>query len=81
MANADGTPEAKEKYKDRAATAECASSLVRKRGALARNRGLNQFPVRGLAKVKCVALWYVLAHNMVRRRAVWAAVRALRSVE
>lgn len=69
-----GTPEAKEKYKDRAATAECVN-------ALARNRGLNQFPVRGLAKVKCVALWYVLAHNMVRGRAIWAVLRALRSVE
>jgi transposase len=64
-----GTSEAKEIYKDRAATAECVN-------ALARNRGLYQFPVRGLEKVKGVTLWYVLAHNMVRGRAVWAALRA-----
>jgi transposase len=51
--------EAKELYKDRAATAECVN-------AQARNRGLQRMPVRGLAKVKCVVLLYVLAHNLMR---------------
>src|SRR5262249_57492927 len=54
------TPEAKEIYKDRASTAECVN-------AHARNRGLYQFRVRGLAKVKAVVLWYVLAHNLMRK--------------
>ena len=53
------TPEAKEIYKERASTAECVN-------AHARNRGLYQFRVRGLAKVKAVVLLYVLAHNLVR---------------
>jgi transposase len=46
-------------YRQRAATAECAN-------AQARNRGLRQFPVRGLTKVTAVALWFALAHNMMR---------------
>jgi transposase len=53
-----GTEEAKEKYKQRSKTewpnAEC------------RNRGLQQFLVRGLAKVKSVVMWYVLIHNLLR---------------
>ncbi len=53
-----GEEEAKEIYKQRAATAECAN-------AQARNRGLTQFVVRGLEKVKVVALWYALTHNMI----------------
>ena len=51
--------QAQELYKDRAATAECVN-------AQARNRGLRQMPVRGLAKVKCVTLLFVLAHNLMR---------------
>ena len=54
-----GTDEAKTIYNERAATPECVN-------ALARNRGLLRFNVRGLAKVKCVALWYALAHNLMR---------------
>jgi transposase len=54
-----GTEEAKAIYKDRAATAECVN-------AIARNRGLQQFRVRGRRKVKTVLLWYALAHNMMR---------------
>ncbi len=46
-------------YKQRAATAECVN-------AIARGRGLTQFLVRGLNKVKAVALWYALAHNLMR---------------
>ncbi len=53
------TPEAQEIYKQRAATAECVN-------ALARNRGMRQFLVRGLRKIKAVVLWFALAHNLVR---------------
>ena len=61
-----GTDEAKEIYKDRAAYAECVN-------AIARNRGLRQFTVRGLKKIKTVVLWYVLAHNLMRGHALRAA--------
>lgn len=54
-----GGEEAKTIYKQRAATAECVN-------AIARGRGLMQFVVRGLNKVKAVALWYALAHNLMR---------------
>jgi transposase len=53
------TDDAKEIYKLRAATAESVN-------AQARNRGLVLLPVRGRAKVKCVALWFALAHNLMR---------------
>lgn len=61
-----GTPEAQEIYKDRASTAECVN-------AIARNRGLRQFTVRGLRKIKTVVLWYVLAHNLMRAHALRTA--------
>ena len=51
--------EAKELYKQRAATAECVN-------ALARNRGLQRMPVRGLTKVRSVVGLFVLAHNLMR---------------
>ena len=54
-----GTDEAKEIYKERAATAECIN-------AIARNRGLIQLTVRGLKKVKVSLLWFALAHNVMR---------------
>ncbi len=54
-----GRSEAKDIYGQRAATAECVN-------AIARGRGLRQFVVRGLRKVKAVALWYALAHNLMR---------------
>jgi transposase len=54
-----GTDEAKKIYKERAATAECVN-------AQARNRGLTQFLVRGLQKVKAIALWFATAHNLAR---------------
>ena len=53
------TDEAKELYKERAATAECVN-------AQARNRGLLLLPVRGLKKVRAVALLFALAHNLMR---------------
>jgi transposase len=54
-----GTQEAKEIYKHRGATAECVN-------AQARNRGLIQLLVRGLRKVKAIALWFATAHNVAR---------------
>ena len=51
--------EIKDVYKQRAATAECVN-------ALARNRGLQRMPVRGLSKVRAVAYLYALAHNLMR---------------
>jgi hypothetical protein len=51
--------EAKEIYKQRAATAECVN-------AQARNRGLLRMPVRGLPKVRAVVGLFVLAHNLMR---------------
>lgn len=59
------TDEAKEIYKERAAAAECVN-------AIARNRGLYQFRVRGRPKVYATILWYVLAHNMMRAVALRA---------
>ena len=53
------TEEAKAIYKLRASVAECVN-------AQARNRGLVLLPVRGRAKVKCIALWFALAHNFMR---------------
>jgi transposase len=68
-----GTQAAKDIYRERAATAECVN-------ALARNRGLRQLPVRGLAKVRAVLLWFALAHNLMRtvalRRAAALAMAA-----
>jgi transposase len=52
------TDEAKEIYRERAATAECVN-------AQARNRGLVRLLVRGLRRVKATALWYAIAHNLV----------------
>ncbi len=54
-----GSEGAAEIYRQRAATAECVN-------AQARNRGLLQMPVRGLAKMKSVVGLFVLAHNLLR---------------
>lgn len=48
---------AKTIYRERAATIECVNAQVR-------NRGLRRFLVRGLKKVRAVALWHALAHNL-----------------
>src|SRR5947209_4177020 len=53
------TDGAKAIYKERASTSECVN-------AQARNRGLLRLLVRGLEKVKAVALWYAIAHNVRR---------------
>ena len=61
-----GTASAKQKYKDRAATAECVN-------AQARNRGLGQLRVRGRKKARSVMLLYALAHNVMRSLALHQA--------
>jgi len=53
------TEQAQTIYRERAATIECVN-------ALARNRGLQQFRVRGLVKVYAVVLLFALAHNLMR---------------
>jgi hypothetical protein len=67
-----GSAEGKEIYKQRASTAECVN-------AQARNRGMMQLVVRGQWKVKAVALWFAIAHNVVRglRLRVKAAVHGV----
>ena len=54
-----GTGAAREIYKDRPATVECVN-------AIARNRGLQRFGVRGPDKARAIALWFALAHNLMR---------------
>ena len=54
------TEEAKEIYKQRAATAEWVNAQARER------HGLQRIAVRGLAKAWCVALLVALAHNLCR---------------
>ena len=55
MASAEG----KEIYKERAATSETVNADLRS------YRGLSQFTVRGLDKIRCVALWCALAYNLI----------------
>ena len=54
-----GTDQAKEIYKERAATAECVN-------AQCRLRGVQQFRVRGLAKTLSVMLLVAITHNLLR---------------
>ena len=51
--------EAREIYKDRAATAECVNAQMR-------NHGLQRMPMRGLLKARATALLHALAHNLRR---------------
>jgi len=53
-----GEPGSQEIYKRRASSAEWVN-------AGCRNRGLYQVRVRGVAKVRCCALWQALAHNLM----------------
>jgi transposase len=55
MASAEG----KEIYRQRAATSETVNADLRS------YRGLTQITVRGLSKIKCVALWCALAYNVL----------------
>jgi len=61
------TAEAQAIYKERAATAECVN-------AQARNRGLVRLVVRGVQKVRAIALWYAIAHNVMRAVSLRAAL-------
>lgn len=54
-----GSEEGKEIYKQRAATSETVNADLRT------YRGLTQILVRGLDKSRCVALWCVLAYNVM----------------
>ena len=65
-----GTPQAKKIYKERAATAECVN-------AIARNRGLQRFGVRGPDKARAIVLWFALAHNLMRTLVLRAAPAAI----
>ncbi len=51
--------QAREIYKDRAATAECVHAQMR-------NHGLQRMPMRGLLKARATALLHALAHNLRR---------------
>ena len=62
-----GTEPAKAVYQQRASTSECVN-------AQARNRGLIRLLVRGLRKVRAVALWFALAHNLACGMRLRAAV-------
>lgn len=53
------TPEAKKKYKQRPSIAEYPNAGFR-------NQGLQQFRVRGLKKVKVIALWHAVTFNFLR---------------
>jgi transposase len=59
-----GTEEAQAKYRQR--------SKCEWPNAMCRNRNLQQFTVRGLAKVKAAVLWYVLVHDLFRMVALCA---------
>ena len=52
-----GTKEGQTKYKERSSTAEFAN-------AVAKNRGMKEFLVRGLEKVMQMALLFAITHNM-----------------
>lgn len=65
-----GMEEAKEIYKERAATAECVNANLR-------NHGLRGFLVRGLRKVRAVVLLFALAHNLMRTMAICPAICAV----
>lgn len=54
-----GTDAAKALYKQRAASVECVNAQTRAQ------RGVYQVRVRGQAKVKCLALWTALTHNLL----------------
>ncbi len=53
------TDEAKEIYKQRAPTSERPNAEFQERF------GLRSFAVRGLRRVRCVALWTALAYNVI----------------
>ena len=71
-------------WRQRMGTAQ-GQAIYRERGSIAeyvngvfRNRNLQQFLVRGLKKVKAVALWQALAYNLTRIQALQASRQVLR---
>ena len=63
-------------FRQRMATDE-AKAILKRRPSIAefpnaecRNRGLHQFRVRGLKKVRIVALWYAIVFNFMRMRSL-----------
>jgi transposase len=66
-----GTAEAKQIYQLRAQTAEWTN-------AQARNRGFYRVRVRGMTKVRVIALWYVLVHNLLCARRLRAEAAAMK---
>ena len=62
-----GTDAARAIYKERAATAELSNAHTR-------NRGLRQFLVRGLEKVRTVILWHAVVQNFMRTRTLRATL-------
>jgi len=60
------SPEGREVYKERSGTAECVN-------AIARNRGLRNFLVRGIPKCLSVLTLFALAHNVMRAVALLSA--------
>src|SRR5439155_13229740 len=54
-----GTAAAQQVYKERASTSETVNAELKT------YRGLGPLGVRGLGKVRCVALWSALAYNVV----------------
>lgn len=63
------TDRAKAVYRERAASAELSN-------AQARNRGLQRFTVRGVRRARSVVIWFALAHNLLRARALQATAGA-----
>jgi len=67
-----GDSEAVKQWRERMGSQE-GQTICRQRGAIAETvngdlkkyRGIDCFLVRGLAKVKCVALWSALAYNLM----------------
>lgn len=54
-----GSDDAKQIYKQRAATSETINADLKT------HRGLKQLGVRGIAKARCVALWCAMAYNLM----------------
>jgi transposase len=55
--------QAKQLYRQRGASVECANAQLRR-------RGLDQFNVCGMVKARTVLLWHALAHNLMRMRSL-----------
>ena len=64
-----GTDEAKQIYKERAASIECTKAHLR-------NRSLQRLNVRSLCKARAVLRWHALAHNLKRMMSLNSAFAA-----